>query len=324
MKTIKIIGGRLVRELVRLDDLVEPMRTALIDFSAGRTFQHPRVTVEPGAGDYLLLMPAGTSELTGLKILTMYDGATAAGLPSVQGLVILVDAGTGQPRAIIDGAVVTELRTAAVSAAATDVLARPSADTLAVIGAGVQGAAHLRALRDIRPWRSIRVFSRTAARAEKLVAQARAEGLEVRLAGSAAEALAGADVVCTTTSACSPVIADADLAPGVHVTAVGAFGPTCRELPGELVARASLFADSRQAVLAEAGDILLPIAEGSVTAESVTEIGSVLGGTHPGRSGDDETTVFKSLGLPIEDVVACGLIYRRAVENGLGEDVAID
>jgi ornithine cyclodeaminase/alanine dehydrogenase-like protein (mu-crystallin family) len=324
LRTIKILGGQLVRELITIDDLTVPMRDALTKFSAGEVFQHPRVTVEPGGGSLLLLMPAGTESLTGLKILTMYPGAASAGLPSVQGLVVLVDATTGEPLALLDGAAITELRTAAVSAVATDRLARADATSLAIIGAGVQAAAHVRALATIRPWRSIRIYSRSAARVEKLVALVRAEGIDVTAVSSAAEAVREADVVCTTTSACSPVFEDADTAAGAHITAVGAFGPTCRELPSALVARAELFADSREAVLAEAGDILTPMAEGLVTAESVTEIGDVFGGRHPGRADENQTTVFKSLGLPIEDVVACGLVYRRAVAEKRGEDVSIE
>ena len=324
MTTIKILSGQTVRGLATVGDLVAPMRDALTGFSAGTVFAHPRVTVEPGPGNLLLMMPAGTPEFTGLKMLTMYPGGPAAGLPSVQGLVILVDATTGQPLALLDGVAITELRTAAVSVAATDVLARSDAASLAVIGAGVQGAAHLRALAGLRPFTSIRLYSRTPARADKLITQLHAEGIGVTRADSVAEATSGADVICTATSDCSPVLADDDVAAGAHVTAVGAFGAECRELPSALVARAELFADSRSAVQAEAGDYLVPMAEGRLTAESVAEIGEVFGGVRPGRTGADQTTIFKSLGLPIEDVVACGLVYRRAVEAGRGLDVAID
>jgi ornithine cyclodeaminase/alanine dehydrogenase-like protein (mu-crystallin family) len=324
LKTIKVIRGRLVRELITLEDLIKPMHEALVGFSARSVFQHPRVTVEPAKGDLVLLMPAGTADVMGLKVLTMYPRAVERGLPSVQGLVILMDATTGEPLALLDGNRVTELRTAAVSAVATNALARADAATLAIIGAGVQGAVHLRALAGIRSWRGIRVYSRTAARAATMVAQARTEGIAATVARSASEAVAGADVVCTTTSSHTPVFAAEDIAPGAHITAVGAFGPTCRELPTALVGRATLFADSRDAVLAEAGDVLIPMSEGMVSAEDVTEIGAVLAARARGRATAAEVTVFKSLGLPIEDVVACGLIYERAVARGLGEDVGFD
>lgn len=321
MKKIKVISGRAVRELVAPADLVAPMRDALVGFSAGTLYQHPRVTVEPSEGNYVLIMPAATTETAGLKVLTMFARSADRGLPSVQGLVILVDAVHGEPLAVLDGTVVTELRTGAVSALATDALAREDSRTLAVIGAGVQGAAHLSALRDTRPWQEIRVHSRNAERARQLVKLAQADGLPARFAASATEAVAGADVVCTTTSSCSPVLTDEDIAPGTHITAVGAFGATCRELPTELVARARLFADSRQSVMAEAGDILIPIAEGRLTDPVITEIGEVLAGTGQGRADATEITVVKSLGMPIEDVIACDLVYRRAVRDGAGQDV---
>jgi ornithine cyclodeaminase/alanine dehydrogenase-like protein (mu-crystallin family) len=318
---MRLIDNRTVRDLVTVADLTGPMREALIGFSAGTVRRHPRVTVEPSDGDHILIMPAATATMTGLKMLTMFPRAVHHGLPSVQGLVILVDGQTGQPLSVLDATAITELRTAAVSAVATDRLARPDASTLAVIGAGVQGGAHLRALGAVRPWDSIRVFSRGTDRARRLVEQAGAAGLPVRLAASAAEAVAGADVICTATSDCSPVLPDTPLTPGAHITAVGAFGAGCRELPTELVVGADLFADSRDAVLAEAGDVLIPLAEGKLSDPDITEIGAVLGGRHPGRADAGRITVFKSLGLPIEDVVACELVYRRAVAAGAGQEV---
>lgn len=323
MKRIKVISGRAVRELITPADLIEPMRRALVGFSSGTAYQHPRITAEPSPGNHILIMPAATATTAGLKVLTMFPRSAERGLPSVQGVVLLVDAVHGEPLALLDGTVVTELRTGAVSAIATDALARPDSRTLALIGAGVQGAAHLRALRGVRPWEEIRVHSRSRDRAEGLVAAARTDGLPVRLVASSAEAVSGADVVCTTTSGCSPVLADADVAAGTHVTAVGAFGANCRELPTALVARARLFADSRQAVMAEAGDILLPIAEGALTDPEITEIGEVLAGDRKGRVGD-EVTVVKSLGLPIEDVVACEMVYQLCLDRGVGHDVEFE
>ncbi|GAA3435561.1 ornithine cyclodeaminase family protein [Kutzneria kofuensis] len=322
---IKVISGSTVRRLVTLADLAGPMRDALVGFSAGTVYQHPRVTAEPSDGDYVLIMPAGGGGKVGLKVLTMFAASTQHGLPSVQGLVVLVDGTTGQPLALVDGTVITELRTAAVSALATERLARADARTLAVIGAGVQATAHLEALQGVREWDDVRVHSRTPERGQQLVKQAEAWGLPVRWAPSAAEAADGADVICTATSSCSPVIPSDAVGPGTHITAVGAFGATCRELPTEVVVRATLFADSHASVLAEAGDVLIPIGEGRLPADPpLTEIGRVLAGDHPGRTDDDEVTVFKSLGLPVEDVAACTLVYDRALAAGAGQDVDFD
>ncbi|MFA1538106.1 ornithine cyclodeaminase family protein [Actinomadura monticuli] len=321
MTTIKIIAGREVAALVTIADLIEPMRAALIAYSTGGVHRHPRVTAALDGDDQMLIMPAAVDQAAGLKILTMFPGAVAHGLPSVQGLVVLIDGVTGEPRAVLDGTTVTELRTGAVSALATDRLARPDARTLALIGSGVQGRAHLRALAEIRPWTEVRVYGRTRESADRLAESARGLALPARSTATVAEAVAGADVICTTTSACAPVLDDADVSPGAHVTAVGAFGATCRELPSALVARAALFADSRSAVLSEAGDFLLPQKEGVLPAPQITELGTVLAGESPGRTSPSEITVLKSLGLPIEDVVACDLVYRRALDADAGQDV---
>ena len=321
MTKVKIIDSGTVRDLVSLDELVEPMRDTLRRFSRGEVYQHARMTATPGGGNQVLIMPAATATTVGLKVLTMFPRAAQRGLPGVQGLVVLVDAVYGEPLAFMDGTVVTELRTAAVSAVATDALARPDATVLALIGAGVQGGAHLRALRGTRDWTDIRVHSRTPDKAGDLVRWAAANGLPARVAATASEAVAGADVLCTTTSACQPVLSAADVGPGTHVTAVGAFGAGCRELPTDVVVGATLFADSRDSVLSEAGDVLIPVREGRLADPAVTEIGEVLDGRHPGRTATDEITIVKSLGLPIEDVVACELVYRRAVEAGAGHDV---
>ncbi|MFB7664840.1 ornithine cyclodeaminase family protein [Kitasatospora sp. NPDC056138] len=319
---LRIIDGDTVRSLYSGRDALPAMERALTAFSAGSAYQHPRITVEPpGEGGMVLLMPAAAEDRLGLKLLSMFPRAGERGLPNVQGLVILVDAVHGEPLAIIDGISVTEIRTAAVTALATGKLARPDATGLALIGAGVQARGHLQALADVRPWKSVRLYSRTPERAHELARWARGEDIPVEIADSATAALAGADVICTVTSSYEPVLADSDVAAeGVHINAVGAFGPTCRELPSELVGRARIFVDSRQAALAEAGDLIVPLRDGVITEDAiVAEIGDVLAGAD-GRLGD-ELTLFESLGLPIQDVVACAEIYRRAVERDAGHVV---
>lgn len=327
---LRIINGEAVRSLYSIEDAVPAMERAMIAFSDGTAYQHPRITVEPpgaeGERGMVLLMPAAQSGSLGLKLLSMFPRAAEKGLASVQGLIILVDAVHGEPLAVIDGVSVTEIRTAAVTALATDRLARPDAAALGLIGAGVQARGHLRALSGLRPWKSIKVFSRTRERAEEFARWAADDGADggvaVEVVGSPTEALREADVVCTVTSATDPVLADSDVARrGVHVNAVGAFGPRCQELPAELVARARIFVDSREAALAEAGDLMVPLADGVLGEDAiVAELGEVLAGA-PGRLGD-ELTVFESLGLPIQDVVACEAIYRRAVEAGAGQEIS--
>ncbi len=319
---LRVISSADVRALYSINDTLPAMRQALIDFSNGSAYQHPRVTVEPpGEGGMVLLMPAASGGQLGLKLLSMFPRAGERGLASVQGLVVLLDAVYGEPLAILDATTVTEIRTAAVTAVATDALARPDASGLAVIGAGVQAKGHIQALAPVRPWKFIRLYSRSAERAQALAAWSGDQGVEVEITESASAAVRDADVICTATSACEPVLADEDVAkPGVHISAVGAFGPSCRELPTDLIGRARLFVDSRQAALSEAGDLVVPLRNGTITENSiVAEIGEVLAGA-AGRL-DNELTVFKSLGLPIQDAVACAAIYQRAVRQDVGTSV---
>jgi ornithine cyclodeaminase/alanine dehydrogenase-like protein (mu-crystallin family) len=319
---LRVINSTDVRALYSITDAIPAMRQALIDFSNGSAYQHPRVTVEPpGEGGMVLLMPAASGGQLGLKLLSMFPRAHEHGLASVQGLVVLLDAVYGEPLAILDATSVTEIRTAAVTAVATDELARPDATGLAVIGAGVQARSHLQALAAVRPWKSVRLYSRSPEPARALAVWAGELGIDVEVTDSVSAAVRGADVICTATSACEPVLADADVAErGVHISAVGAFGPSCRELPAELVSRARIFVDSRQAALSEAGDLVVPLLDGTITENSiVAEIGAVLAGA-AGRL-DDELTVFKSLGLPIEDAVACAAIYLRAVRQDAGTSI---
>lgn len=322
---LRVIGSDAVRDLYPVAEAAQGMEKALVGFSEGRLYQHPRVTVEPpGEGGRVLLMPAASGGAIGLKVLSMFPRAAERGLPAVQGVVLLIDAVHGEPLAIIDGGAVTEIRTAAVSVLATARMAPPNSQALAIIGAGVQARSHLAGLAALQAWKSVRVFSRTQPRAERLAAwAAESLGITVEVAPTAATAVRGADVICTVTSGCEPVLADADVADaGTHINAVGAFGPACRELPTALMARSRIVVDSRESALSEAGDILIPIKEGALTASAIAgELGEVLAGRVAGRTGD-EVSVFRSLGLPVEDAVACEEIYRRAVQRGVGEEIA--
>jgi ornithine cyclodeaminase/alanine dehydrogenase-like protein (mu-crystallin family) len=301
------------------------MERVLARFSAGQEYQHPRVTVQPPGGNgMILLMPAAAADTVGLKILSMFPKSVERGLPGVQGMVIILDAVYGELLAIIDGTAVTEIRTAAVTAIATARLAPADARILGVIGAGVQARGHLLALGSLRPWEAILLYSRTAERADALAKWAREQDLPVQTVTSARDAVRDADVICTVTSSCEPVFDGSDVTKAdVHVNAIGAFGPHCRELPLDLTARATIVVDSREAALREAGDIMALSTEGLDAGDKITaELGEVVAGTKAGRSGPGQITVFKSLGLPIEDIAACEIIYRRAVESGLGEEIS--
>jgi thiomorpholine-carboxylate dehydrogenase len=287
-----------IRALLRMEDLIPVMERALIAFSAGKVVQPVRsgITVDPPGG-FFFLMPA-LAEGLGVKIVSFYPTNAERGLPTHMATIFLMDPETGAPQAILDGRLITEMRTAAVSAAATKLLAPPQARVLAILGSGVQAQSHVEALRLVRDFTEVRVWSRTPAHAQHL-----AEKIGGRQAPSAEAAVRDADVVVTATSAREPILRGAWLKPGAHVNAVGAPRPDWRELDDEVM-RHVLFVDSRQGALQESGDVILS------GAQIYAEIGEALAGQVPPRAA--ETTVFKSLGMAVEDITTAALVYRLA------------
>jgi ornithine cyclodeaminase/alanine dehydrogenase-like protein (mu-crystallin family) len=287
-----------IRALLRMEDLIPVMERALIAFSAGKVVQPVRsgITVDPPGG-FFFLMPA-LAEGLGVKIVSFYPTNAERGLPTHMATIFLMDPETGAPQAILDGRLITEMRTAAVSAAATKLLAPPQARVLAILGSGVQAHSHVEALRLVRDFTEMRVWSRTPAHAQHF-----AERIGGRQVPSAEEAVRDADVVVTATSAREPILRGAWLKPGAHVNAVGAPRPDWRELDDEVM-RHVLFVDSRQGALQESGDVMLS------GAQIYAEIGEALAGQVPPRA--EETTVFKSLGMAVEDVMTAALVYRLA------------
>ena len=241
------------------------------------------------------------------------------------GVVLLFDAEHGKLLAIADASSITAIRTSAVSGLATRLLAREDAHELALLGAGVLSLPHLEAVKCVRDIRRVRVWSRSGERANELAARARKQfDIDVVVSGSAREAVDGADVVCTITAARTPVLEGAWLAPGTHVNAVGASIPTARELDTAAVVRSRLFADRRESTMAEAGDFLIPRSEGAVTdAHILGELGDLLAGTVKGRVNRDDVTLFKSLGLAVEDVASLRHIHTKALQTGAGTRVSL-
>jgi thiomorpholine-carboxylate dehydrogenase len=287
-----------IRTLLRMEDLIPVMERALIAFSAGRVVQPLRssITVDPPGG-YFFLMPA-LAEGLGVKIVSFYPANAERGLPTHMATIFLMDPETGTPLAILDGRLITEMRTAAVSAAATKLLASPQARVLAILGSGVQAHSHVEALRLVRDFTEVRVWGRTPAHAQRF-----ADEIGGRQAHSPAEAVKDADVVVTATSAREPILQGAWLKPGAHVNAVGAPRPDWRELDDEVMQHV-LFVDSRQGALKESGDVILS------GAQIYAEIGEALAGQVLPRT--EETTVFKSLGMAVEDITTAALVYRLA------------
>jgi ornithine cyclodeaminase/alanine dehydrogenase-like protein (mu-crystallin family) len=322
MQRFRLLTEDDVKTLLPLDELISTMEGALARFSAGEVQQPVRTVLSVGPQKaYFGVMPAVIADppSMGAKLVTVFNGNLAKGLPSHLATILLFDAGTGALTAVLDGRYITEARTAAVSAVSARALARHDATRLALIGSGVQAHSHLEALRLVRPIVDVRVWSPQAASRERFVAASAGHGVPVRACDGAEAAVAGADIVVLVTASPSPVIDDAWIAPGTHVICVGACRPDQREMAPELVARARLIVDSRAAALVEAGDVVQGIREGRFDAAHVAgELGEVLLGRVAGRRSRDEVTIFKSLGMAVEDVAAADLVYRRAEERGAG------
>lgn len=292
------LDDKQIRKVLRMEDLIPVMEKALIEFSAGKVVQPVRTSFEVKPHDgYFFLMPAYGGGL-GVKIVTLYYGNTERGLPAHFATIFLLDPETGEPLAVMDGTLITEMRTAAVSAAATKLLASPGARVLAIIGCGVQARSHFEALSLIRDFEEVRACDQTPEAAQRF-----ADEIGAR-ATSAEGAVRGADVVVTVTSATEPVLKGAWLKPGCHVNAVGAPRANWRELDDEVMENV-LFVDSREAAMVESGDVILS------GAEIYAEIGEALAGEVDSRR--EETTIFKSLGMAIEDVGAAMLVYQKSM-----------
>jgi ornithine cyclodeaminase/alanine dehydrogenase-like protein (mu-crystallin family) len=312
-----------VHQALSMGELIEAMRIALAAFSSGEVVQPVRTALEFGPRAFFGVMPAFDpgAKLVGSKLVTVVPENAAKGLPSHQAIIALFDPATGELLAVMDGRYITESRTAAVSALSARFLAREDARTLAIIGTGVQARSHLEALPLAREFREIRVWSPRASSVEAFVASSHGK---VRAAASAEEAVSGADVVVLATASVTPVVRSEWIASGTHVIGVGACRPTQREMDGALLGRAKVVVDSRAAALVESGDVLMAIEEEHLTAGRIyAELGEIAGGRKPGRQTPDEVTVFKSLGLAVEDVVSAGLAYRRAVASGHGAQVSL-
>ncbi|HEX6462903.1 MAG TPA: ornithine cyclodeaminase family protein [Vicinamibacterales bacterium] len=318
-----------VRAVLSMDDLISAMETALDRFSAGSVRQPLRSVLEvTGRHAFFGVMPAfidGTSPALGTKLVSVYHSNLAQGLPSHLATIILFDPDTGALRAVIDGRYITEARTAAASAAATKHLARPDARILAVYGSGVQARSHIEALVRVRPIEEVRIWGRDRAHVDALIGQLTPR-VRARLlrADGAREAALGADVIALVTASREPVLFRASVADGTHICAVGACRPDQREMDTALVRDARVFVDSRVGALAEAGDIVIPIKEGALDASHIAgEIGDVCGARAAGRRSRSEITIFKSLGMAVEDVAAADLAYERASERGLGRGIVL-
>jgi len=320
---VLIVNEALVHELLPMDVCIRLMRDALATFSRGEAVQPLRSLLRlPDGSGVLGLMPGylGEPRSFGLKVVSVMPGNHGTGYESHQGVVLLFGVIHGEPLAMLDGTAITTIRTAAASAAATDVLARPDAGDLALLGSGTQARSHLTAMAAVRRLRRIRVWSRMRANAERFAREASApERPKIEVMATAEDAVRGADLVCTVTSAREPILRGAWLAPGAHVNAAGACFATHRELDTEAVRRSRLYTDCQESCLNEAGDFRIARAEGAISEEHLLgELGEVLNGKVRGRLSNDDVTVYESLGIAIEDLAAGHSIHQRALASGKG------
>ncbi|NOU64101.1 ornithine cyclodeaminase family protein [Paenibacillus sp. LMG 31461] len=321
-----VIKSTEVQELLAMPACIEIMEAVLADLVNGHAVQALRSVVPLEGGNVMGLMPTylKRDEKVGAKVITVFPGNHGKGFPSHQGFVSLFNSTNGQLEAIVDGTRITAIRTAAVSAAATKLLAKPEAATLAVIGTGEQARTHIEAMLLVRPITKIQVWGPNPAHAERLRAEtvSRYPAVLVSIASSAEEAVADADIICTVTASTTPIVQGAWIKAGAHVNAVGACRAKDRELDTALVRRAELFVDRTESAVNEAGDYLIPLQEGAISDDHIlAEIGEILVGLKEGRRSATSITLFKSLGLACEDLAAATYIYKEATRTNKGTHI---
>jgi ornithine cyclodeaminase len=329
---VLVLNGEEVTRLLPMGDCLRVMRDALAALARGEALVPLRMVMRvPGVNGFLGLMPghiapqAGREGALGLKAVSVFPGNARRGIDTHQGAVLLFEADTGRLSALMDGGAITAIRTAAVSGVATDLLARPEAAELAILGAGVQARTHLEAIAAVRPLRRAWLWSRNPERAAALASEQRLRfDFPIEVAASPEAAVREADIVTTVTASAEPILQRSWLKEGVHINAVGASIPTSREIDTATMAAARLFVDRRESALAEAGDILIPMLEGALKGDHMeAELGEVIIGKNRGRRSPTELTLFKSLGLAVEDVASAAFVLRRARETGTGQTVAM-
>jgi ornithine cyclodeaminase len=334
MGKLRVLSGADVRLAVTMAEAIEAVREAYVQLSSGQAVVPLRTPVPVREGreraGVTLFMPAylSSSEALGAKIVSVFPGNVHHGLPTIHALVVVVDAETGRPVAVMDGTYLTALRTGAASGVATDLLARRDVHTAAIFGAGAQARTQLEAICAVRTVERVWVYDSDHGAAAGYAAEMSRRGGHIpgalRVAGSPAEAVREAGVICTATTSAQPVFDDADVQPGTHINGIGSYTPHMQEVPAATVARARVVVDSRSASLAEAGDLLIPLAQGLIGQDHIAgEIGEIAAGRVAGRTAAEEITFFKSVGVAVQDVAVAQLVLRRAAERGLGTEVEL-
>ncbi len=326
MSTLRILSGEELRRVLPMSAAIDAMRTAFTALHENRAIIPQRIHLDvPEPKGVGLFMPAYMGKSLGIKTVTLFDENPSKGLPYIQGLYCLFDGENGTPTAIMDGKTLTAIRTGAASGLATELLARQDAESVAILGAGVQGRTQLEAVGAVRTLGSAAIYDPLPENAERFAEEMSEElGIPVRAAASAGEAIRGADIVCAATVSSTPVFEDADLSPGAHLNAIGSYKPHVQEIPSDTVLRAKVVVDERDAALQETGDLIIPIEQGLMTVDHIyAELGELTSGVKKGRTDDQEITFFKSVGLAIQDLAAATVALEKAATRNIGTLVSV-
>jgi len=319
-----ILNHAQVEQLLPMSECISAMEQAFAALAGGQAQQPLRTIFKPPeVKGVLAMMPtfsASPSPMFGLKAICVFPGNAAIGKDAHQGGVMLFDGETGEMLAVVNASAITAIRTAAVSALATRLLSREDAGDLAIIGAGVQARSHLNAVNCVRPLRRVRIAARNFENAKHFANEMQSQcAAVIETVASAEAAVSGADIIVTATTSRDPVLQHEWISPGAHINAIGTFSPKAREVDTNTIAAARLFVDRRESALNEAGDYLIAAQEGAIGPEHIrADLGEVLTGVHPGRTSPEELTMFKSLGLAIEDLAAAAQVYKKAQETNAG------
>jgi alanine dehydrogenase len=320
---LRVLGASDIDRAINMSGAIDVMASAFGQLAKGRANVPQRLGLETDAG-LVLAMPGllPDDHALAVKIVTVFPDNSRRALPSIFGLVVVLDTSTGAPLALLDGSRLTALRTGAASGLATKFMARSNARIVALFGSGVQARTQLAAVRAVRDIAEVRILSRRTESAERFVSEV--VGVDARVLHDSTQAIRGADIVITATTSPTPLFAGTDLEPGTHVTAIGAYAPTMREVDSIAVQRARVVVDTRQGALAEAGDLIVPIREGAIRATHiVAELAEVASGAVRGRTSDEEITLFKSVGHAAQDVALARRVLDVAIEQDIGVMVSL-
>lgn len=325
MSQIRLLSADDVRQALPMGEAIATMKSAFGQLSAGQADVPLRNRIAlPKQEGVSLFMPAylGQSDDLAIKIVSVYPHNLRQGLPMIHAAVLVLDAATGRPLALLEGGSLTAIRTGAGSGAATDLLARADASTVAILGSGVQARTQLEAVCTVRQIRAVRVYSPSQDHAAAFAAEMAGQGpvpVDVRAASNPAEAVYGADIICTATTSTTPVFPGADLQPGAHINAVGSFTPQMQEVDLETIQRSLVVVDSLESAMEEAGDLLVPLANGDIDKDHIyAELGQIINGQKPGRQSPEQITYFKSCGVAVQDAAAARVALERAKAENLG------